>query len=310
MAELNIAVRLDAIPGDLRRPVILQRALSAAARVGASGVELCGRTAIRPSELSDTGLRQLRKRLSDLDLRVASVRFPTRRGYDTPEDLDRRVEATKSAMRMAYRLGAPCVINQIGRVPDPGEVQIDSRNEPGDDETDGDGGFLGAQQSAEAQRWQTLRTVLDDLGRYGARVGAFLAAETGSEPGSWLARILDTSDEAFVGVALNPGQLIVNRHSVPDAIVALRDRVQVVAAVDGVLDLAAGRGLSVPLGQGTADFPQIIGLLEDVQFRGPFVVGRPAGAATARATASKVPSSPSDAALNELRQGIEYLLHM
>ena len=95
-----------------------------------------------------------------------------------------------------------------------------------------------------------------------------------------------------MAVALNPGQLIINRHSVPDAISALKERIQTISAVDGVLDLAAGRGISVPLGQGTADFPQLIGMLEDIQYRGPYIVGR------------------SDSTINELAQGVEYLSNL
>ena len=287
MAELKIAVRIDSIPVDLRRRGGLQRALQTAAQLGVSAVELCARTAVRPSEMSDTGLRQLRKMLSDLDLRVASLRFQTRRGYDNPQDLDRRVDATKQAMRLAYRLGAPVVVNQIGRVPEPRGT---TAGEQAAETQSGSGDRSGA---AEDPAWQSLRTVLDDLGRFGTRVGALLAAETGTEPGQRLAALLDTSDEAFIAVALNPGQLIINRHDVREAVVALRDRIQLVSAVDGVLDLAAGRGLSVPLGQGTADFPELIGLLEDIQYRGDYVIGRHEMA--------------PERALEELQQSVSYL---
>lgn len=302
MAELKIAIRLDAIPGDLRGKANLARSLATASRLGASAVELSARTTVRPSEVSDTGLRQLRKMLEDLNLRVASVRFQTRRGYDTLDDLDRRVEATKQAMKLAYRLGSPVVVNQIGRVPDPSRV-VAKRAAGDETDAEGSGGdpFTSARhgEDPELRRWQTLQAVLEDLGRFGSHVGAILAAETGTEPGEWLAELLNASDEAFVGVALNPGQLIINRHCVRDAVTALRHRVAVVAAVDGVLDLAAGRGLSVPLGQGTADFPEIIGRLEEVPYRGPFVLGRPR-------YGSSGPASP-DEVLEELRQGVAYL---
>ena len=43
--------------------------------------------------------------LADLNLQVSSVYFPTRRGYGVTDDLDRRIEATKSAMDMAFELG-------------------------------------------------------------------------------------------------------------------------------------------------------------------------------------------------------------
>jgi sugar phosphate isomerase/epimerase len=167
-------------------------------------------------------------------------------------------------MSLAYRLGCGCVVNSIGHVP----------------------------ESEDDPRWTSLESVIADLGRHGARVGAFLAAETGTESGPQLASLLGHRDDGFVAVALNPGQLIVNRHPVEEAVAALKDRIQVVCAVDGVLDLAAGRGLTVPLGQGTADFPQLIGFLEDVQYRGPYVVGRP------------------DSTVQELQQGIEYLKNL
>ena len=239
----------------------LRKAIETASQLGASAVEIDARNDIHPTQLSDTGLRQLRKILEDRNLKVSALRFQTRRGYEHPQDLERRIEATKAAMKLAYRLGAPVVINSIGVVPE--------------DETSGS--------------WASMRSVLNDLGRYGTRVGAFLAAETGAEPGGKLATLLDGADDAFVAVALNPGQLIINRHDVTEAVLALKNRIQIVCAVDGVIDLAAGRGIAVPLGQGVTDFPQLIGMLEDVQYRGRYVVGR------------------ADSTLNELADGISYL---
>ncbi|MGB7342867.1 MAG: sugar phosphate isomerase/epimerase family protein [Pirellulaceae bacterium] len=258
MAELKIAVRLSAIQ------LPIKRALEMASRIGADAVELDGRNQFRPGELSETGLRQFRKMLSDLNLRIASIRFQTRRGYDVQQDLDRRVEATKSAMQLAYSMGCPVVVNQIGSIP----------------------------ESEDDPRWSPMQDVIQDIGRYGARIGAFFAAETGTESGERLSHFLGDEDDAFIAVALNPGQLIVNRFSVTDAVESLKRRIQIVNAVDGVLDLAAGRGINVPLGQGTADFPQLLGTLEDVQYRGYFVVGR------------------AESSVEELQQSIEYLRNL
>ena len=283
LAELKIAVRVDSIPGAAPSAHSLKKALAAASAMGASAVELCGRHLVPIGDLSDTGVRSLRKMLEDLNLRVAAIRFQTRRGYDHLDQLDRRVDATKLAMRAAYRLGSPLVVNQIGQVPE-------ASAEPGS-------GVDGNQDvSPEQQRWNTMQSVLEDLGRFGAKVGAFLAAETGTESGERLTRLLDASDEAFVAVALNPGQLIINRHDVGDAVRSLANRIQLVCAVDGVLDLAAGRGLTVPLGQGIADFPNLIGRLEEIPYRGPYVVGRS--------------GMDSETAIDELRQGVSYLQHL
>lgn len=331
MAELKLSVRLDAIPGAGPSASSLRRSLAMAARLGANSVELCGRTLVPVSDLSDTGIRTLRKILDDLNLSIASIRFPTRHGYDHLENLDRRVEATKQAMHTAYRLGAPLVVNQIGNVPTP--PQNKSKHSPGMPsaanpasaanpssigQSIGQADVLQAFESLQAgggmdpataaqhiqeqmggdvdPKWEILRGVLDDLGRYGSKVGAFFAAETGTEPAAHLAELIDTSAEAYIAVALNPGQLIINRHSVTESIRVLADRIKIVNAVDGVLDFAAGRGLTVAVGQGTADFPSMIGMLEDIPYRGPFVVGRP--------------EMNDETALQELGQSLQYLKNL
>lgn len=259
MPELNIAVRLSAF----RLP--LKKALHAAVRTGARGIEIDAQNMLRPSELTDTACRQLRKMMDDLNLRISTVRFQTRRGYDQLDRLDERVDATKQAMQMAYRLGANLVVNQIGRVPE-------ERESPG---------------------FQQLHAVMEDLGRYGTHVGAFLAAETGTESGERLAGLLDQLENAYVGVAFNPANLIVNGFSVSESLQALRAHVQLVEAGDAVQDLARGRGIEVPLGQGTADMPEILSQLEEQHYRGWFVVGR---------------NEPESA--NELEAAVEYLRNL
>ncbi|MEM8911636.1 MAG: TIM barrel protein [Planctomycetota bacterium] len=319
MAELSIALRVDAIPVRQVSKFNLRRSLELAASMGCQGVELCGRTVLPISELSDTAVRALRKMLDDLNLRVVSLRFQTTHGYDHVPGLDQRLEATKLAMKAAYRLGAPTVVNQIGPVPElpsrpPAAPQavldastlsslVSPDAAPPDDDVvrrilaaGSESPPLDSGEMAEQQRWNTMQSVLEDLGRYGAKVGAFFAAETGTESGPTLARLLRASDEAFLMAALNPGQLIINRHSVSEAIAALRDRISVVSAIDGVLDLAEGRGLTVPLGQGIADFPNLIGQLEEIPYRGSFVVGR----------ANMEPET----AVDELRQSTAYLANM
>src|SRR5215212_5160977 len=98
----------------LRQP--LRQALITASRLGATGVEIDARHELRPSDLSRTGLREFHKLMSDLNLRVSAVAFPTRRGYDDSDELERRVLATQEAMRFAADLQADVVINDIGHI--------------------------------------------------------------------------------------------------------------------------------------------------------------------------------------------------
>lgn len=246
-----ISLKIGIQTASLRLP--LKKALHVAAQFGAEAVEIDGRRELPASEFGDTALRQIRKLLDDLNLRVAAVRFPTRRGYDTLDEIERRVAATKQAMTMAYRLGAPVVVNQIGQVPNP---SADDRS------------------AFEQQRWQTMVEVLTDLGLYGERNGAILAAETGTESGADLAALLGELPAGTVGVTFDPANLIINQFSPLEAIAALGPSIFHVHAQDAVRDLAQGRGINVPLGRGSADFPALLAALEEHDFRGYLTVER------------------------------------
>lgn len=228
----------------LRQP--LKQALQTAARLGARGVEIDLRHELPAAELSQTGVRQLKKFLDDLGLAVCAVAFPTNRGYNVPDELDRRVAATKQAMQTAYALGAPVVVNHVGRIP-----------EDDDDEAR-----------------SLLIDVLTDLGRHGQMVGSMLAAETGAESGEHLGGLIDALPEGSLAVDFNPGNLIVNGFSPADALTALGPHIRHVHAKDGVRDLARGRGSEVELGRGAVDFPYLFAALEDRAYRGFLTVER------------------------------------
>ncbi len=247
-----LTLRIGIQTASLRQP--LKKALQTAAELGADAVEIDARRELPPREFSQTGLRQFRKVLEDTNLKVCAVGFQTRRGYDVEDDLDRRVAATKEAMQMAYSLGAPVVINQIGAVPP----------DPSADDT----------SSADRRRWQLLVEVLTDLGMFGQRCGARLAAETGTESGADLARLLAACPEGLIAVNFDPGNLIVNRFSPADAIEALGAQIAHVHVKDAVRDLSRGRGVEVPVGRGSADFPNLLALLEERDYRGYLTIER------------------------------------
>jgi sugar phosphate isomerase/epimerase len=241
MPALKIGIKLASLG------LPLKTAVQTAAQLGATGIEVDARGEIRYDQLTGTALRELRKTLTDLGVRVCAVGFHTRRGYDEPEDLQRRVDATKSAMRFAFALGAPVVINHIGCVP----------------------------AEAVGPRWDGLLEVLSDLGRYGQHVGALLAAETGSESGPTLRRLIDALPAASqIAVNFDPGNLIINGYSASEAAAALGPCIRHVHAKDAVRDRAQGRGVEVPLGRGSADFPALLGALAESGYRGYFTVER------------------------------------
>lgn len=240
MFPIKIGVQL----ASLRQP--FKKALHTAARLGAAAVEIDARGEISPAELTRTGARQVRKMLDDLNLRVCAIGFHTRRGYNVVEDLERRLDATRQAMQMARALGAPVVINHVGRVP---------------------------AESSDPE-WELLVNALSDLGRYGQHVGALLAAETGTESGADLARLIAALPGGSLAVNLDPGNLVVNGHSPLDAIRVLGPHILHVHAKDGVRDVAKGRGSEVQLGRGSVEFHEICSALEEHGYRGYFTIER------------------------------------
>lgn len=240
MQPLKIGIQLKSLKLPFKKAVVLAKQL------GAEAVEIDARGELRPGTLSQTGLREVRRLLTDLGLKVAAVGFETRRGYDNAEELEARVDATKQALEFAYQLGTSVVVNQIGRV-------------PADD---------------KSPTWQTLVTVLSDIAHAGNRAGAWLAAETGAEPPGDLKRLLAVLPEGGVGITFDPGNLAVAGFSSADAIAELGSLVRYVHAKDGVRDVGKGRGVEVPLGRGTADLPYVLAALEDFGYRGFVTVER------------------------------------
>ena len=94
----------------------------------------------------------IRHWLEDYGLRLSALRLPLSRGFDSPEELERRIATTKTAMETAYKLGAFVVLCPIGQVP----------------------------QDQQSPRWRLLAEVMDELSRHGNRVGAQLAESLAS----------------------------------------------------------------------------------------------------------------------------------
>jgi sugar phosphate isomerase/epimerase len=228
----------------LRQP--LRQALATAAHLGADGVEIDVRTELPPSELSRTGLREFHKLLDDLNLRVSAVAFPTRRGYDVPDDLERRVAATQAAMRFATELRSEVVISRVGRVPE-------NKDDP---------------------RFTPLVEALTAIGTFGERVGARLAAQTVDQSPESLAKLLAQLPEHTVGIDLHPAGLINGGHSPSEAVELLGQHVLYVHASDAVREVAGRGAIEVELGRGSADLPELLGRLAEFNYRGWVTIER------------------------------------
>ena len=255
MIPLSVQLR------SLRQP--FRKALQTAGQLKADAVEIDLRNEIRPEELTQTGIRHLKKLMADYNLKIASVSFPTRRGYNVLDDLDRRVAATKAALTSAYNLGAKVLVNHIG----------------------------GIDSEISAETNTRLLEVLHDLARHADSCGVTFAAKTGQVDGPVMKQFLDQLPEGSIGVDFDPGALIINGFSADESYQALAKYVVNVRGKDGVKDLARGRGVEVPIGRGTVDFPLLIASLEEARYRGYLCIER------------EHPENP----MQEVSDGLEYL---
>lgn len=232
----------------------LRTALRKVRELGLHGVELDVRSGLDAEQMSQTGIRQIRKWLADEGLVVPAVAFPTRGGYGDPERLEGRIAATKSAMELARALGAPVVLNHIGDIPpEPRAVEAEKKVDA---------------KPKEDPRWKLLVEVLADLGDWGHRVGAVLAAEAGRSSPRDLLRLIDALPEGALACHVVTGSLVVHGHDPVEAVELLSTHVAHVHATDAVAGAFAGRGRAVILGSGQVDLPNVLATLEERGYRG------------------------------------------
>lgn len=218
----------------------LRRALRVAHDLGVHGVELDARHGLDPAEMTQTGLRQIRKWLGDEGVVISAISFRTRGGYGDPDRLEGRIAATKAALKLAHDLGAGLVLNHIGDIP--------------------------AEQAGP--QWQLLVDVLTDLANFGEHVGATLCAEAGRAAPADLARLIAALPAGGLLCDLVTGALVVHGHDPVTAVDVLGHHVASVHATDAVAGAFAGRGRAVVLGTGQVDFPAVFAVLEERGYRG------------------------------------------
>jgi sugar phosphate isomerase/epimerase len=227
-----------------------------AARLGAKGVVLDAIGDFAPQRLGETGRREVRHILSTVELALIAVSLPTRRPFDTTEQLDDRIRRADAAFAMAYDLGTNLVLARVGAVP------------PQDD----------------AARHMVFTNAVRELGQRADHRGVRLAIETGAEPGETLRSFLETQGVPTLGASIDPASLLPAGIDPPRSVVELASWVAHAYANDatGATGAAAvnPRGFGFP--PGALDWEEYLGALEEVGYHGFLTVwpppGRPAAA--------------------------------
>ncbi len=227
-----------------------------AARLGARGVVIDAAGDIAPHRLGETGRRELRHVLKTVELKLIGVSLPTRRSFDTADQLDERIRRAEAAFAMAYELGTTIVLVRAGAIPS------------ADDSIPHD----------------TFTNALRDLGRRAEHRGVRLALETGSEPAAKMKSFLEGLSLPSLAVSVDPAGCL---QSGIDPVACVRELGGWVAhayANDAInsTSVPASNPRGFGFRPGGVDWEEYLGALEEIAYHG-FLTVWPAPGFTAAA---------------------------
>ena len=226
--------------------------IRAAASAGARGVILDAAGDLAPGQLSETGRREVRHALRSVEQELIALALPTRRAFDTIDQLEDRLARADRAFALAYDLGTRLVVVRVGEVP-PAEEPI---------------------------RREAFTTAVGELGRRADHRGIRLAVESGTERGSVLGPFLGGFGLPSLAVSLDPSALL--RNGI--------DPVATTRELGGLIAHAYANDASKPTNQfvaanprgygfpaGALDWEEYLGALEEIAYRGYLTVWPEAG---------------------------------
>ncbi len=243
MNRLKIGIRLESMGLSVRR------ALAEAERLGVGGVQVDAVGDLAPNNLSQTGRREFRHLLRAHSLELTALGCPLRKGLDAVENQQARIEHVRKVLSLSFDLGPRIAVVQAGRIPEDAAAPLAGR----------------------------LREALLALGQYGDRTGTVLALETGLESGAVLASFLRQFDSGGLGVSYDPANLLMNGFDPYESARALHGRIVHSHAKDARLASASRSAQEVPLGHGDIDWLRLLGVLEEIDYRGWLTIERETG---------------------------------
>jgi sugar phosphate isomerase/epimerase len=213
-----------------------------AARLGARGVVLDAVGDLAPHRLGETGRRDLRHVLKTVELSLIALALPTRRPFDTTDQLDERLRRAEAACAMAFELGTNLVLVRAGAIP-PVEDQV---------------------------RHEIFTGAIGDLARRADHRGTRCALETGPEPGQKLKAFLDALGSPGLAASVDPASLLLAGIDPVSCVRELETWVAHAYLNDatgaGGISALNPRGYGFP--PGALDWEEYLGALEEVSYRG------------------------------------------
>lgn len=262
----------------------LRRSIAAASRTRVSGVRLNARTEIPADQFSETALRQLSLYLQEHRLRTAGLMFSTRHALHDPRHLPQRLDGIRTAMPLARRLGTAEMIVRCGRIPDPrGTDSTAPAGTPTNSSVDSLKNPLAfAPQSGtasgptDAQQFELLAELLNDLARYGNRVGCTLQLQLSAYQPDRVQELLGRVKDGPVGIVFDPATCVMTGSDPVSTYRDLYRTVGYIRARDAVRDVD-GAGVEVAVGDGVVEWLELLPTLAEADYSGWVCIERTGG---------------------------------
>jgi len=245
----------------------MRAALLEAAKLGIAGVQLEAAGELDPTQLGNSARRELRMLLRSYNLELSAVNCPMRRGLDSFEHQQARIEYAQRAMQFAVDLGSRVLIVPLPKLPDLEPAK--------QEETDGPKPFLFFK--GPPPKGDTLCETLTALGRSADKFGVTLALEAGLDPAAELVDYLNGFESGSLQVNYDPANFFIHGHDPIASLFPLMGRIPHSHARDARRTSAASGPEEVPLGAGDIDWLSYMGTLAAIEYRGFVTVERTQG---------------------------------
>ncbi|WP_165065948.1 sugar phosphate isomerase/epimerase family protein [Paludisphaera rhizosphaerae] len=228
---------------DPNRPIRDQ--IQQAARIGAKAVVLEASGDLAPHRLGETGRRDLKHQLRSVEVALTALALPTRRAFDTTDQLDDRIRRADSVFALAFEMGTRLVLTNVGPVP------------PVD----------------EAPRREAFTHALASLANRADHRGVRLAIEAGADLPETLREFLDGLASPALAASIDPPSML--RAGI-DPVAAARELHAWVAhayagdPTGGSTTARNPRGVGFP--PGALDWEEYVGALEEIAYHSALTV--------------------------------------
>jgi len=224
-----------------------EESLKVASEMGFQGVQIWVTGALDPANLKE-GADWVRKTVERYGLEISALCGDLGYGFAYEEGLEWRIQKTKEYLAYSVDLGAPIVTTHIGVIP----------------------------EDKKHPDWDKLRRSLDEIGTFGEKVGAVLAAETGPEEPELMREFFQSLNTNAIKVNFDPANLVMMGFDPVKGVFVLAPYIVHTHAKDGIRQ-EDGRVGEAPLGKGQVLWKDYLKALREIGYEGYLTVEREVG---------------------------------